>query len=181
MALSEKFLSAVAEKNKNFVRSAMLNSLLFDHSFQSFEEMKAHVEKHYGELLEDWDKKDPDEPFNMDRNSWDDNYLSLVQTKASRNFTKARIQHIQEIIKATETKAAPTPHPVENPKEPSAQQHPRMSNRVDVGPAQRREVPRDSNRVDMGNSGKTNSMVPIMVVGAVVVAAVVIVAVVTAP
>lgn len=94
MALTNAFREAVNAGNVRRIRIMMKDSLLVDPTFKEFKEMEnasASVEGLY-------DIHDGRE-FELNKKSWDDNYMDKQMVQLVGNFSHERIQHVKEVVR----------------------------------------------------------------------------------
>lgn len=94
MSVTNEFMKAVAEKNVDLLHIMMSNSLLFDPTFEEFDEMEKLAKdvpglyvKHDGKTLENVPEK------------WNDNYLHRLDAELVLNFSHERVAHIKKVIR----------------------------------------------------------------------------------
>lgn len=94
MALTNSFYEAVQSGDVQGVRIMMKDSLLFDRTFQLFNQMEdaAHGMK---DLYDTHDN----EEFNMDKSLWNDAYMNELMVQVLLNFSHERIDHLKKVVR----------------------------------------------------------------------------------
>lgn len=95
MALTQAFYDAVNSGNVRKVRIMMKNSLLFDPSFEQFNEMEREAKRRLNNLYEKHDGR----TFNNDKNSWNDDYMNQLMVQVISNFSHERVEHLKEVVR----------------------------------------------------------------------------------
>lgn len=91
--VSRDFLDNIASGDLMTVRSALLDDLIIDRTFKTFDEdFKAAAEKL--NLLVPYDKV----PFENDSEKWDKEYLNQQKVALMVNFSEERITHLKAVI-----------------------------------------------------------------------------------
>jgi len=104
MAVTSSFYEAVAAGNLLRVRIMMKDSLLLDPTFRTFHDMEAAASGMPG-LYEEHDGR----AFNMDKSQWTDDYMNDVKVQVISNFSRERVEHLQDVIRYL--RPAPVPPP----------------------------------------------------------------------
>lgn len=103
--ISREFLENIESEDLVTVRSALLDDLIIDRAFKTFDEdFKVANEKL--DLLVPYDG----EPFETDPEKWDKEYLNQQKVALMVNFSKERINHLKSVI----AKVLPPDLPKEN-------------------------------------------------------------------
>lgn len=93
MSIPSAFLEAVKQKNILSVRIMMKDSLLFEPTFKTFEEMKKYASRLHG-LYDDHNG----EELLSDSRAWDNAYLDRQMARVVRNFSKERLEHLRNVV-----------------------------------------------------------------------------------
>lgn len=94
MALTSAFYEAVKSQNVTRVRIMMKDSLLIDPSFAQFKQMNDAASGMPG-LYEEHDGRE----FNLDKNTWDDNYMNKLMVQVVSNFSHERVEHLKAVVR----------------------------------------------------------------------------------
>ena len=91
--IAKEFQENIESGNIIAVRSALLDDLIIDRTFKTFEEEYKAASKKIN-LLVPYDG----EPFETDPKKWDMEYLNLQKVELMMNFSEERIAHLQKVI-----------------------------------------------------------------------------------
>ena len=94
MALTNAFREAVNSGNVRRIRIMMKDSLLVDPTFKEFKEMENASSSVQG-LYDVHDGRE----FELNRKSWDDNYMDKQMVQLVGNFSHERIEHVKEVVR----------------------------------------------------------------------------------
>ena len=94
MSLTREFYDAVSNNDIMMIRIMMKNSLLFDSSFEEFEEMEKKAQAMPG-LYDAHDGKE----LIQDRAKWDEDYMNTQMVEVVDNFSHERINHLKEVVR----------------------------------------------------------------------------------
>lgn len=94
MSLTKTFYDAVKANDTRKVRIMMKDSLLVDPTFELFNEM----EKVASSLSNLYDVHDG-RKFNLDKSTWNDDYMNKLKVQVIGNFSHERIGHLKEVIR----------------------------------------------------------------------------------
>ena len=94
MAVTDTFRNAVSTNDIRAIRIMMKNSLLFDLTFNEFDEMVKAAESVSG-LYDDHDGRD----LNVNKDDWDDNYMDKLMVQVIGNFSHKRLDLIKDIVR----------------------------------------------------------------------------------
>ena len=95
MNITNEFRDAVESNNKLRVRIMLKDIILVDPSFATFNEMISFAEKSVDNLYDEHDG----EVLNTDRSTWNEDYMNRQLVSVITNFSKERIQLLEEIVK----------------------------------------------------------------------------------
>ena len=91
--VSREFADNVQSGNVDRVRSALLDYLTVDKSFQTFDDALSYASQFMGVV-----QKYNNEPFETDKEKWDKRYLNRQKADLIINFADERIKHLKEVI-----------------------------------------------------------------------------------
>lgn len=94
MALRQSFYDAVSSKDLLLVRIMMKNSLLFDPSFNEFNEMDRIASKLDGVYVE-FDG----EELIWDKQFWNEEYKNVLLARLIDNFSYERVEHLKKVVR----------------------------------------------------------------------------------
>lgn len=94
MGLTNTFYNAVNSGDLVMIRIMMKNSLLADPTFTQFNEM----EKAAGLLPHLYVEHDG-KPLNMDKKSWNDDYMNELMVQVIDNFSRERVKHLKAVVR----------------------------------------------------------------------------------
>lgn len=94
MALTNAFYEAVNNGDVRRVRIMMKDSLLVDPTFVQFAEMEKVASRMSG-LYDEHDGRE----FNMNKVTWDDDYMNKLKVQVVGNFSHERIEHLKEVVR----------------------------------------------------------------------------------
>lgn len=106
MAVTNAFHEAVSAGNLRRVRIMMKDSLLLDPTFKTFRDMEATA-KSLSDLYEPHDGRE----FKLDKSEWNDDYMNDLQVQVISNFSRKRVQHLQDVVRYLR----PMPEPAHRP------------------------------------------------------------------
>lgn len=95
MAVTEMFRTAVRERNLRRLRFMMKDSLFVDSSFHEFAAME-----HAAEAVEGLYVPHDGARFRTDRATWDEDYMNGLLVDMIDNFSKERIAHVKDVVRA---------------------------------------------------------------------------------
>ncbi len=95
--ISNEFKENVSSGEVFLVRSALLDSLTDDKSFNKFENEIEYAKRHM-EILESF-IEDKDNNIKQNPEEWDENYLNLQKVALMDNFSQERIDNLKKVIK----------------------------------------------------------------------------------
>ena len=93
--ITNAFYEAVDSANLRRVRIMMKDSLLLDPTFKQFSEMDSIASEKLKNLYEKHDGRG----LNMDKTSWDTDYMSTLMVQVVRNFSRERVEHLKKVIR----------------------------------------------------------------------------------
>ncbi|WP_261806254.1 hypothetical protein [Lapidilactobacillus luobeiensis] len=161
--ISASFQQIVAAGSTDRVKSALIDYMIMDKSFQKFD-VAFQFAQDKMDLLEPFDEG----PLEQDVTKWDKDYLNMQKVELLDNFAMERIDHVKQIIQkvlGVATPAATTPIGAQkktNPTNPES----RTGRKV----ISRREVPASSKEVNVKKIAKVGGTT--LLAGGVVVTAV---------
>jgi hypothetical protein len=91
--VSQDFKNNVASGDVVSVRSALVEYLIIDRTFQTFDEYLQYATSMM-HVTEEYDNR----PFEEDQAKWDMSYLNRQKAALRYNFCEARIEHIKSVI-----------------------------------------------------------------------------------
>lgn len=91
--ISKEFLENVESGDLMTVRSALLDDLIIDRTFRTFDE-DFHVANERLNILVPYDG----EPYETDAGKWDKEYLNQQKVALMVNFSEKRIAHLKDVI-----------------------------------------------------------------------------------
>lgn len=120
--ISEEFKQNVSSGDLDTVRSALIDYLIIDRTFRSFDESLEYA-KNSMDILESYNSESPfaEEP-------WNSNYLNQQKVALMMNFSLERIEHIKKVISAAVPEHNTAPR--SNESEPQSQQGSRTESRT---------------------------------------------------
>ena len=92
--ISKSFYENIEDGNTYLVRLEMASSIIEDPTFKTFREME-QITKNMKDLYDEHNGED----FNLDKSTWNDDYLILIRTKVVRNFSHERLNHLMDVVK----------------------------------------------------------------------------------
>lgn len=92
--VSEEFKKNVAAKDVFLVRSALLDYLILDRSFKTFNESLDYAAK-FLPVFQEYNGK----AFETDKSKWNETYLNEQKAFLMINFCRERVEHIKEVIR----------------------------------------------------------------------------------
>lgn len=95
MSVTNEFLEAVEEKDTLMVRIMLKDSMVFDPTLCSFDEMASIAEKSISDLYDIHNG----EVFTSDISKWNKNHMDEQMVILLDNFSKERIQHLKNVCK----------------------------------------------------------------------------------
>lgn len=107
MAVTKTFKEAVKSNSVLDVRIMMKDSLITEPTFTLFGEMEKIASVMEG-LYDEYDGKS----FQLDKSTWDDNYMNKLMVQVVGNFSHERLDHLKEVVRylrPVEEKMAETP------------------------------------------------------------------------
>lgn len=113
MAVTNAFHEAVSAGNLRRVHIMMGDSLLLDPTFKTFKEMEAAA-KSLVDLYEPHDGRE----FKLNKSEWNDDYMNDLQVQVISNFSRERVQHLQDVVHYLRPAPEPVHHPVATPSQP---------------------------------------------------------------
>lgn len=105
--VSREFMDNVQNGNAYRVRSVLLDYLIIDSTFKTFDEAFEYASRHV-QVTQKYDN----EPFELDKKKWNMRYLNVQKTTLMLNFAPERIKHLKEVITYLNEIGA-TPKPAE--------------------------------------------------------------------
>lgn len=93
MAIDQKFVDAVNQKDTLLARIMLNDSLIIDPTFQEFDELIGYAEKRLDDL---YDKHDG-EVFSNDISKWTKSLIDEQTGKCIQNFSKERISFLKKL------------------------------------------------------------------------------------
>lgn len=90
--ISSEFRQNVASGDLDTVRSALIDYLIIDRSFMSFDEALAYAQNTLN-IIEPFNNEPP-----FSEEPWDSNYLNQQKVALMMNFSTERINHIKKVI-----------------------------------------------------------------------------------
>jgi len=130
MALTNAFHEAVAAGNLRMVRIMMKDSLLLDLTFKTFKDMELAASSLSG-LYEPHDGRE----LKLDKADWNDDYMNDLMVQSISNFSRERVQHLQDVIRYLR----PAPEPVHRPTPYSQPEHHERKHKVSYEEQKRRD------------------------------------------
>lgn len=112
MSVTNAFHEAVSAGNLRRVRIMMKDSLLLDPTFKTFREMESAA-KSLVDLYESHDSRE----FKLDKSEWNDDYMDNLLVQVISNFSRERVQHLQDVVRYLR----PVPEPAHRPAASSSQ------------------------------------------------------------
>lgn len=106
--VSREFMDNVQNGNVYRVRSVLLDYLIIDRTFKTFDEA---IE--YASRTMDVVQKYDNEPFVLDKDKWSMRYLNVQKATLMMNFAPERIQHLKDVITYLDATGA-TPNTAES-------------------------------------------------------------------
>ncbi len=91
--VSREFMDNVQNGNAYRVRSVLLDYLIIDSTFKTFDEAFEYASRHM-QVTQKYDN----EPFESDKNKWNMRYLNVQKAVLMMNFAPERIKHLKEVI-----------------------------------------------------------------------------------
>lgn len=107
MSVTNEFRKAVAEKNVDMIHIMMSKSMLFDPTFEEFNEMEKLAKDVPGLYV-----KHDNNPLIDDVSKWDNDYLYRLDAELVFNFSHERVDHIKKITRYLQHKQS-----IEKPEE----------------------------------------------------------------
>lgn len=105
--VSREFMDNVKNGNAYRVRSVLLDYLIIDSTFKTFDEAFEYASRHV-QVTQKYDN----EPFELDKNKWNMRYLNVQKATLMLNFAPERIKHLKEVITYL-SEIGTTPKPTE--------------------------------------------------------------------
>lgn len=105
--VSREFMDNVQNGNAYRVRSVLLDYLIIDSTFKTFDEAFEYASRHV-QVTQKYDN----EPFELDKKKWNMRYLNVQKATLMLNFAPERIKHLKEVITYLNEIGA-TPKPAE--------------------------------------------------------------------
>lgn len=105
--VSREFMDNVQNGNAYRVRSVLLDYLIIDSTFKTFDEAFEYASRHV-QVTQKYDN----EPFELDEKKWNMRYLNVQKATLMLNFAPERIKHLKEVITYLNEIGA-TPKPAE--------------------------------------------------------------------
>lgn len=102
--VSKEFIENVTAGDVIAVRNALVEYLIIDRTFQTFDEAFAYAAKRLP-VLEVYDG----EELESDEQKWNADYLNLQKASLRFNFSQERIDHLKQVIKAVMPLQKPEP------------------------------------------------------------------------
>lgn len=93
--VSEEFRKNVETGNVVTVRSALVDYLIIDTSFQQFDEALDYA----GQYMSVVEPDNGQQQFELFKGKWDEAYLSKQKVALMINFSKEKIEHIKQVIR----------------------------------------------------------------------------------
>lgn len=106
--VSREFMDNVHNGNVYRVRSVLLDYLIIDRTFKTFDEALE-----YASRTMDVVQKYDNEPFVLDKDKWNMRYLNVQKATLMMNFAPERIQHLKDVITYLDATGA-TPNTAES-------------------------------------------------------------------
>lgn len=106
--VSREFMDNVQNGNVYRVRSVLLDYLIIDRTFKTFDEALE-----YASRTMDVVQKYDNEPFVLDKDKWNMRYLNVQKATLMMNFAPERIQHLKDVITHLDATGA-TPNTAES-------------------------------------------------------------------
>lgn len=94
MAVTKTFKEAVKSNSVLDVRIMMKDSLITEPTFTLFGEMEKIASVMEG-LYDEYDGKS----FQLDKSTWDDNYMNKLMVQVVGNFSHERLDHLKEVVR----------------------------------------------------------------------------------
>ena len=95
--VSDDFKKNVELKDVFKIRSALLDYLIMDTTFQRFSEALEYAERFVNDII-DAPKPQEKQEFENDADKWDMDYLNKQKVALMTYFSQARIEHLKEVI-----------------------------------------------------------------------------------
>ena len=92
--ISIEFKQNVESGDLVTVRSALVDDLIIDRTFEKFDEALAYARPKL-DVIQPYDNS----PFETEAESWDNRYLNRQKVALMVNFSKERIEHIKNVIR----------------------------------------------------------------------------------
>ena len=92
--ITNAFYEAVNSANLRMVRIMMKDSLLVDPTFKQFSEMDSIASKKLKNLYEKHDGRE----LNMDKASWNTDYMDTLMVQVVSNFSRERVEHLKKVV-----------------------------------------------------------------------------------
>lgn len=106
--VSREFMDNVQNGNVYRVRSVLLDYLIIDRTFKTFDEALE-----YASRTMDVVQKYDNEPFVLDKDKWNMRYLNVQKATLMMNFAPERIKHLKDVITYLDATGA-TPNTAES-------------------------------------------------------------------